>query len=184
MPISCQDIVNLLFYEDLWEVVLVGHSYGGMVISGVAARAPERLATLIYLDAYVPAEGQSEFDLWTPEERAAAQAEIATGTGLRPPVAPAVLGITDPDVATWVEARLTPHPLTTYAQPIPRGGSASAALPRVYIHCTAGMSRFAPFAAQARAAGWEVQELATGHDAMLTVPQALVDILLALKGPS
>jgi pimeloyl-ACP methyl ester carboxylesterase len=179
-----QDLVRLLFYEDLAEVVLVGHSYAGAVISGVAARTPERLASLIYLDAYLPLEGQSLFDVLSTEERESGQAALATGTGLRPPVPPAALGITDPTMAAWVAARLTPHPLSTYAQPIPIGPPASAALPRAFIYCTAGLTarRFAPFAQQARAAGWAVRELATGHDAMLTAPQPLVELLLELGG--
>jgi pimeloyl-ACP methyl ester carboxylesterase len=157
-----QDIVSLLFYEDLAEVVLVGHSYAGVVISGVAACTPERLASLIYLDAYLPREGQSLFDVLSAEEQEAGKATLATGTGLRQPVPPAVLGITDPTMAAWVTARLTPHPLSTYAQPVPIGTPASAALPRAFIHCTAGptTARFAPFAQQARAAGWAVR---VGH---------------------
>ena len=179
-----QDIVSLLFYEDLAEVVLVGHSYAGVVISGVAARTPERLASLIYLDAYLPMEGQSLFDVLSPEEREAGQAALATGMGLRQPVPPAILGITDPTMAAWVAARLTPHPFSTYAQAIPVGIPVSAALPRAFIHCTAGPTapRFATFAQQARAAGWAVRELATGHDAMLTAPQPLVELLLELGG--
>jgi pimeloyl-ACP methyl ester carboxylesterase len=179
-----QDIDSLLFFEDLAEVVLVGHSYAGAVISGVAARSPERLASLIYLDAYLPREGQSVFDVLSAEEREAGQATLATGTGLRQPVPPAVLGITDPTMAAWVAARLTPHPFHTYAQPIPVGSPASAALPRAFIHCTAGptTARFAPFAQQARAAGWVVRELATGHNAMLTAPQLVVEVLLELGG--
>ena len=179
-----QDIVSVLFYEDLAEVVLVGHSYAGVVISGVAAHTLERLASLIYLDAYLPIEGQSLFDVLSTEEREAGKAALATGTGLRQPVPPAVLGITDPTMAAWVAARLTPHPLSTYAQPIPVATPASAALPRAFIHCTAGPTtpRFAPFAQQARAAGWAVRELATGHNAMLTAPQPLVGLLLKLGG--
>jgi pimeloyl-ACP methyl ester carboxylesterase len=181
-----QDIVNLLFYEDLAAVVLVGHSYAGAVISGVAAHTPERLASLIYLDAYLPTEGQSLFDVLSSEEREASQAALATGMGLRQPVPPAVLGITDRTLAAWVTARLMPHPFRTYAQPIPVGSPASAALPRAFIHCTAGPTtpRFAPFAQQARAAGWAVRELATGHNAMLTAPQPLVELLLELGGPA
>jgi pimeloyl-ACP methyl ester carboxylesterase len=178
-----QDIVSLLFYEDLTEVVLVGHSYAGVVISGVAAHTPERLASLIYLDAYLPMEGQRLFDVLSPEEREAGQAALATGMGLRQPVPPAVLGITDPTMAAWVAPRLTPHPFRTYTQAIPVGTPASAALPRAFIHCTAGPTapRFAPFAQQARAVGWAVRELATGHDAMLTAPQPLVELLLELR---
>ena len=61
-----KDITNMLFYEDLSDVILVGHSYGGMVITGVAAKEPQRLAHLVYLDAYLPMEGENEIALWPP----------------------------------------------------------------------------------------------------------------------
>lgn len=178
------DVVNLLDYEDLTDVILVGHSYAGMVITGVAATIPERLARLVYLDAYIPAEGQSEFDLWPPEEQAQARADIDAGRELREPVSPAILGITDTSLAEWVAVRLTPHPLTTYEQPAPTGNAQSAALPRVYIHCTTGpvAPLMAQFAAKARAENWEVSEIATGHDVMLTAPQELAEILLQFTG--
>ena len=178
------DVASLLFYEDLSDVLLVGHSYGGMVITGVAAKVPERLKLLVYLDAYVPSDGQNEFDLWPAEERAAAQADIVAGRGLRQPPLPAILGITDPEMADWVYARFTPHPLATYNQPVPVDSAKSAALPSVDIRCTAGpwTPRFAPFAAKARVAGWKVHELATGHMAMLTAPREVAELLLELAG--
>ena len=176
------DVASLLYYEDLSDVVLVGHSYAGMVITGVAANVPERLRLLVYLDAYVPSDGQSEFDLWPAEERAATQADMVAGEGLRQPPPPAILGITEPEMADWVYARFTPHPLATYDQPVPVGSAGSAALPRAFIRCTEGLwtPRFAPFAAKARAAGWEVFELATGHMAMLTASRELAALLLEL----
>ncbi|MCA1554595.1 MAG: alpha/beta fold hydrolase [Chloroflexi bacterium] len=174
------DVASLLFHEDLSDVVLVGNSHAGMVITGVAAHVPERLRQLVYLDAYVPDDGQSEVDLWPNEMRAAIEADEAAGRGLRPPASPEWLGITDPDMANWVKARMTPQPLATYTQPVPRGNAQSAALPRVYLHCTAGPTTalFAPFAAKARAAGWRVYEFATGHVAMLTAPSELAAFLL------
>ena len=75
-----KEVADLLFYEDLSNVVLVGHSYAGMVITGVAATRPERLSRLVYLDAYIPSPGQSEFDLWPPEEQAMARQNIAAGS--------------------------------------------------------------------------------------------------------
>lgn len=178
------DIVNLLFYEDLSDVILVGNSYAGMVITGVAAQAPERLKMVIYLDAYVPEEGQSESDLWPAQMRAATLADEAAAKGLRQPPPPDIFGITQPELADWLKARWTPQPLATYTQPAPGGTARSAALRRAYIHCTGGaatvVSVFAPFAARARAAGWQVRELAAGHIAMVTAPRELADLLLEL----
>jgi pimeloyl-ACP methyl ester carboxylesterase len=176
------DVSSLMFYEDLTDVVLVGHSYAGMVITGVAAIAPERLRQLIYLDAYLPDEGQSEVDLWPSDMRAEIEAGAQAGDGRRPPPSPEIMGITDPATADWVRNRITPHPMATYTEAVPRGNARSAALVRAYITCTEGplTSVFRPFAEKAKAAGWVVREIATGHDAMLTAPDAVGKLLLEL----
>jgi len=178
-----EDITKLLFYEDLCDTVLVGHSYAGMVITGVAVTATERLSKLVYLDAYVPREGQSEFDLWPEEWRAKALADIAAGSRMRSPASLfPILGISDEKMTEWVKARLTPHPLSTYMQAPPSGTPGSKSLPRAYIRCTGGqfVPISTPFASLARSEGWDVRELATGHDAMLTAPRELADILIEL----
>jgi hypothetical protein len=112
--------------------------------------------------------------------RAEIEADAATGSGLRPPPSPAFLGLIDTGMLEWVGARLTPQPMATYTEPVPAGDARSAALPRVYIHCTGGPTRslFATFEAKAKAYGWKVHELATGHDAMLTAPREVADLLL------
>lgn len=175
------DVANLLFYEDLSDVALVGNSYAGMVITGVAARIPERLKQLVYLDAYLPDDGQSEADLWPAEMRAAIEADEAATKGLRQPPPPALFGVTDPEMAEWLAARMTPQPLATYTEPVSVGGARSGAIRCAYIHCTSGQvstSIFAPFAAKARAYGWDVRELAADHVAMLTAPHAVAELLL------
>jgi len=91
-----KDVTNILFYEDLSEVVLVGHSYGGMVITGVAAKEPKRLAQLVYLDAYLPLEGENEIALWPPDQKEKYYTDLASGIRFRPPVASSMLEITDP----------------------------------------------------------------------------------------
>lgn len=176
------DVTSLLFYEDLTEVVLVGHSYAGMVITGVAATTPERLKQLIYLDAYLPDEGQSEVDLWPPAMRTEIEAAARASDARRPPPSPESMGITDRAMADWMRDRITPHPMATYTEAVPKGDARSAAIPRAYIACTEGplTSVFGPFADKARAAGWIVREIATGHDAMLTVPEDVARLLLEL----
>ena len=143
------DVVNVLEYEDLHDVILVGHSFGGMIITGVAERVPERLAQLVYLDASVPADGQNSYDADFIDEEAkleAIAADIAGGMeagmpGFRP-VSPEIVewlrgAITDPAEAEWFIAKLVPHPLLTDLQPVRLGNPAAAALPRAFILCTA-----------------------------------------------
>jgi pimeloyl-ACP methyl ester carboxylesterase len=182
-----QDVADVLAAGELRDVVLVGHSYGGMVVTGVAERAADRLAHLVYLDAFVPEDGQALFDILRPERRAYyEQLAESEGDGWRvPPPPPQALGIADEGQAARLAARLTPQPLRTFVQPVRLGASAGS-IPRTYIHCTEGplAPSFAPFAARARTApGWRLRELATGHDAMLTAANALVALLLELAGP-
>ncbi|HEU0113024.1 MAG TPA: alpha/beta fold hydrolase, partial [Thermomicrobiales bacterium] len=120
------DIVNVLAYEDLRDVVLAGHSYGGMVITGVAAQAPERLAQLVYLDAYVPHAGESMLDLVAPAARQTLEDQFRTGgDGWR---TPGLGGETD---------RHVPHPWKCFVQPLPAGGHDTTAIPRTYVQFTA-----------------------------------------------
>lgn len=177
-----KDVSNLLFYEDLRDVVLVGHSYAGMVITGVASTTPERLGRIIYLDAYLPDDGQNEVDLWPAAMRAEIEADAKAGDGRRPPPSPEMMGITDPAMADWARSRITPHPMATYTEAVPKGNAHSRAIPRVYISCTEGPLTpvFGPFANKAKAAGWPVREISTGHDAMLTAPDAVATLLLDL----
>lgn len=182
-----EDVTNMLFYEDLSKVVLVGHSYAGMVITGVAAKQPKRLSHLVYFDAYIPSEGESEIDLWPPDVQAKARTDIANGLKIRPLPSdfPGFLGVTDSKLAAWMQERFTPHPFSTYVDAPPSGSSESAAIPRSYIHCTEGhvaswMANMETFAVKARNLGWKVYELAAGHDAMLTHPKQLARILLEI----
>lgn len=178
-----KDITNLLFYEDLSQVVLVGHSYGGMVITGVAAEEPKRLAQLVYFDAYLPLEGENEIALWPDDQKEKYRADLASGIKFRPPPIPSsLLGITDHKMSKWVQERLTPHPYSTYEDPPASGTSESASIPRTYIHCTLGplSSWMEPFAARARKLGWNVYALAEGHGVMITHPKKLAEILLRI----
>jgi len=178
-----EDVTNTLFYEDLSEVVLVGHSYAGMVITGVAAKQPERLAHLVYLDAYLPNKGEREIDLWPQNEAyQSAREEIERGETLHPVPSnfAAIMGITDPELVEWAKARFTPQPLSTYKDAPPAGSAESSSISRTYIHCTVGSyaSIMQVFASRAQGFGWKVYNLSAGHDAMLTHPKELAYILL------
>ncbi len=175
-----EDVTSLLFHEDLSGAVLVGHSYAGMVITGVAARVPERIAKLVYLDAYVPLDGQTEADLWPPPASSGPAFARPSGPDeMRPPPPPAAFGITEPGMSGWVAARLKPHPMGTYLQAPPVSTPESRAIPRAYVVCTASSMPhlMAPFAARARSEGWQVREIASDHEVELTHPRELVDVL-------
>jgi pimeloyl-ACP methyl ester carboxylesterase len=179
-----RDMVGVLEYEDLREVVLVGHSYGGMVISGVGDRVPERLAQLVYLDAEVPMDGQSELDVLPPQERAGyEEAARSKGQGWQiPPPLPEDL---DPRVR-WVMVRMVPQPLATFAQPLRLRNPADPQVLRAYVLCTAGKEgqELPGYVQRARSdPGWRFVELAAGHSAHATAPRELADVLVQLTQP-
>ena len=170
-----QDILMVLAYEDLHDVILVGYSYSGMVVTAVAERAPERLAHLAYLDAFVPGDGDSLAALIGPELTAFLE-QVARdyGDGWRLPHDP-------PDTP-----RRTPHPVKPMYQPVTVANPAAAALPRTFIYCTQEKEAMGPMGApltqaamRAKAAEhWRYRELSTGHIPMETTPQELADLLL------
>ncbi|GAA5066837.1 pimeloyl-ACP methyl ester carboxylesterase [Thermocatellispora tengchongensis] len=170
------DLLGYLEREGLERVTLVGHSYGGMVISGVAGHAPERVAALVYLDAFAPEPGQSCFDLvpWLPD----VFAELAEGGGgMARPLDPAAMGVDDPGDAEWVRARATPMPVRTHSEPLP-GPARPEGLPAMFVRCL----RFPAFAETAdrfRALGLPVAELDSHHFAQVSRPAELAELLLA-----
>jgi pimeloyl-ACP methyl ester carboxylesterase len=180
-----QDVVSVLEFEDLKRVVLVGHSYGGMVITGVAERTAERLNHLVYLDAFVPRDGQSVADLITPEVAASFQESVRLGDdGWRiPPPPPGWSGITDESDRQWIEPRLVPHPMKTFFQPVSVSNPEAADLPRTFAYCNSpALGLFEQFASRARAEGWRYQVLSTGHAANVMAPNQVADLLLELLG--
>jgi pimeloyl-ACP methyl ester carboxylesterase len=174
------DVVATLQMENLRDVVLVGHSAAGAVITGVAQRAGARLHELVYLDAFVPAPGESVLDLLPPPRREHFTSSV-DGAGqivLDPDVAMDGWAVTDAADRAWLRPRLHPHPLGALADPLPHDPVPD--LPRRFVHCTVKPSgdSFAGFAATAReSASWRLDVLDTGHDAMVTAPAELVGLL-------
>ncbi len=184
LDLHVQDVVTLLEMEDLSDVVLVGHSYGGMVVTGAADRAPQRVRHLVYLDAFVPEDGKACLDYVVPE-RAAAMRVTGEASGMVPPPPVSLWGITDPADADWMRPREVMHPYRTMAQPIRLANVAALArIPKTFIYCSSpATGSFDQFAALYRdAPGWRYHEIETGHDAMILKPQALADIFLKLTG--
>lgn len=175
-----RDVVNLFFYEDLQDVVLVGHSYAGLVIAAAAPQIATQIRSMVYLDAYIVPPGGKGFDLWDDTRVDAAREALAGDSPYRDPLPARALGIEDAALASWVEARMTPHPLATYDEALPADTAESTALPRLYIRCTGGpiSHLFEPVEAQVRSWGWPVENIASGHDAMLTAAPELTDLLI------
>jgi pimeloyl-ACP methyl ester carboxylesterase len=171
-----EDVVNTLEMEDLTDVILVGHSYGGLVISGVAARAASRIRRLVYLDALVAERGQSGFDLNSLQFRQRIEAAAAAhGDGYKVPPIPEILGVSDAADLQWLQPRLRPQPIASFSQPA-EAPAATNQTPSTYILCT--QFGFQETAAKCRAKGWPVLEIDSGHDAMVVKPRELADLLL------
>lgn len=173
------DVVNVIEAEELNDVVLVGHSYGGMVITGVADRLPERLRSLVYVDAFLPEDGRCVIDYAAPDRRPAMRT-LGEAAGFLDSLPMALLGVKDPADVAWVQRRITRQPYPTFSQPIRLTRRAVAKLTRTYVYCSdPPTGSFDQFAAKLRNdPGWKFHELKTGHDCMVTEPAALARIIL------
>ena len=176
-----RDVVGVLECEDLHDVILVGHSYGGPVITGTADLVPGRIGHLVYLDAEVPEDGEAEMDLLPPDERSAYEDSAKVhGDGWRipPPVPDPLPPGLDPDVH-WVLSRMVPQPLRTFTQPL-RLSSDAPRLSRTYVRHTAGKEgQELPHHVQRIRAdsAWKFMELDAGHAAHVTAPRQLAGLL-------
>jgi pimeloyl-ACP methyl ester carboxylesterase len=178
-----QDLINVFLWNDLHDVILVGHSFAGNAITAAAHRVPERISHLVYLDALIPQSGKSIFSLLPPEvsqsRRALAQ---KTSNGLTIPAPRAdKLGVYEPKDAAWVEQKCTPHPIATYEDALTFEGNPDNGLPTTYIAVT---PHYAPTAASREYAqtrsDWTYLEIEAGHDAMVTSAPALCKLLLSI----
>jgi pimeloyl-ACP methyl ester carboxylesterase len=177
-----QDIVAVLETEDLTDVTLIGHSYGGMVATGVADRAPERVAKLVYLDAFAPKDGQAIFDLVPPDIAARMRAGAAASeSGYGVPVNP-MPSDTAPEDQAWAGPRRKPQPLQAFATKLKL--NAEPSMPRTYIYATkAGIGdNFRQFYRRAQDEGWKTYEIDASHNPHITNPQALLAILNEIAG--
>jgi len=180
------DVLAVIACEELTDAVLVGHSYAGIVITGAADRllrdAPGTLAGLVYLDAVTPHAGES----WSsqhPPETVAARVEAARAAGgVLPPPDAQVFGLAGAD-RDWVNRRMTAQPFGVYQDPLDFSPERVAAVPRTFIDCTRpALPTIAVMRERVRREpGWRVVELATGHDPMVSAPEALADVLLSCR---
>lgn len=172
------DVAALIRCEDLSDVILCGHSYGGMVITGVADRMAGRIARLVYLDATLPRDGECLLDA-SPGLALFADVREVDGVrlGLWPDaVAGPIYGLSADD--GWALERLTPHPWATFEAPLRLADPARvAAIPRAFVNCKATMARRDAAAAARLRDGHFVCEIDAPHDLMLSHPDDLAAIL-------
>jgi pimeloyl-ACP methyl ester carboxylesterase len=178
------DVINLIECEQLRDVVLVGHSYGGMVITGVADQLLQKgancLRHLVYLDAVTPHPGESWSSCHAPET-VATRVQAAQAAGGRIPFPDAAMfGLEGAD-RDWVNARMTVQPLSVYQDRLPFDAQRLASLPRTFIDCTnPALPTISVMRQRVRhEPGWRVLELACGHDPMVNMPGPLSKMLLA-----
>jgi pimeloyl-ACP methyl ester carboxylesterase len=176
------DVANLIRWEELSDVVLCGHSYGGCVISGVADLMSERIGALVYLDAFVLKDGQSLHDTLPPETRDGQLAATQrVGEGWRVPPIPAEAFKVNENDRAWVDLQCTPQPLATFQQRIHFRGGLEGIKDVTFIWANGyAPSPFPPFYEQAKANGWKTRVIACGHDVMLDMPEALTQDLLSM----
>jgi pimeloyl-ACP methyl ester carboxylesterase len=172
------DILRVLEFEDLTGVNLIGHSYGGMVATGVADRARPRIAQLIYIDAFAPSDGDSVIDLLPAAARAQRK---PSADGFIPPTP--MPPDTPAEDRAWAEPLRLPQPAKTFEQKLKMQNGALT-LSRSYIYCTRNASddRFRPFYERAKREGWGAYEIDSSHNPHITCPQVLADLLARIAG--
>jgi pimeloyl-ACP methyl ester carboxylesterase len=173
LDIHIADILGVLTFEDLNGINLIGHSYGGMVATGVADRARARIAKLIYIDAFAPNDGDSVIDLLPATARAQRK---PSSDGFIPPVP--MPADTAPEDRAWGEPLRRPQPAKTFEQKLKFHGGALT-LPRHYIYCTrnAPDDRFRQFLERAKRENWGASEIDSSHNPHITCPEVLADLL-------
>jgi pimeloyl-ACP methyl ester carboxylesterase len=185
LDLQITDVANVLEYEDLTNVILLGHSYGGMVITGVADRVGARIGHLVYLDAAHPKNGESLADI-TPEMMSMARSEMRVIDGVELVMFPdskaiEYLGVTEPADFAWMKSKITPHPWKCFTQKLRLKDEAVVRrIARTNINCTASLAMSTPERRAGQLDGDRNFEIDTGHDLMITEPKAVADMLLQI----
>ena len=175
------DIVNFIKWEDLSGIVLVGHSYGGYIVSGAAEQIGDKVSSIVFLDAFVPESGESLGAGASQPVKDAIAAALGRGEHLLKPVPASVFRVNEKDRA-WVDAKCTPQPIGTFTETIKLTGARDKIAKKSYIRAKgypsvpfdAMLAKYQPNSA------WKTFEMTAGHDAMVDQPQELTDLLLQL----
>mgnify|MGYP005732613953 FL=1 len=178
-----EDVVNHIIFENLNNIILVGHSFAGSVISGVADRLKDRIQKLIYFDAMILIDGQKPFDI-TPKETVEQRIELAkrfgNGKSIPAPSADA-FGVFDVKKSLLLEEKLTPHPLSTYQSKLTIKNEIGNGIPLFYIFCNDPVYKSLESSREVvRKLKWPIFELNAGHDAMLTHPKETLNLLMKI----
>ena len=177
LSLHIEDVLGVVHYEDLSDVVLVGHSYGGNVISGVAEKVGGKIRSLVFVDAFIPDDGQSVLDIVQPVVAEAIRAAAARGDKTVPVRDAAAFLVNEKDRA-WVDRLSNPQPIGTFLEKIKLTGARDQ-LPRAYVRATGYPNvAFDAAYARAKAEGWRTYEVDCGHDIMINEPDRLTEILI------
>jgi pimeloyl-ACP methyl ester carboxylesterase len=174
------DVLGVIYYEDLSDIVLVGHSYGGMVVTAVADAAPHRIASLVYLDAFVPEDGQSLFSLVPADAPQPDRPSTpAPEDYLTPPLPPSAFGV-GPEKAAVLDKLLSPQPTACFTQEVKLTGGIDRIKRKTYIYCNVpAPTTFTPFYEKLKnKPGWIMRTLPCTHIAQMDMPNELTQLLL------
>ena len=178
-----EDVVNHIIFENLNNIILVGHSFAGSVISGVADRLKDRIQKLIYFDAMILIDGQKPFDI-TPKETVEQRIELAKkfGNNISIPAPSAdAFGVFDIKKSLLLEEKLTPHPLSAFQSKLILKNEVGNGIPLSYIFCTKPVYKSLDSSREVvRKMKWPIFELNAGHDAMLTHPKETLNLLMKI----
>ena len=178
-----EDVVNHIIFENLNNIILVGHSFAGSVISGVADRLKDRIQKLIYFDAMILIDGQKPFDI-TPKETVEQRIELAKkfGNNISIPAPSAdAFGVFDIKKSLLLEEKLTPHPLSAFQSKLILKNEVGNGIPLSYIFCTKPVYKSLESSREVvHKMKWPIFELNAGHDAMLTHPKETLNLLMKI----
>ena len=173
------DVVNVIKWEDLKDVCLVAHSYGGWPVSGAIEQALDRIASTVFLDAFLPEDGQKSFDFASEFSRKGTLEAQQKGETSRPPPPATAFHVNEKDRA-WVDSKTTPQPLALAFSPIKLTGAREKVAKKTYIRAPAypqpAFDNY--YAAKKADPSWRTYEVPSGHDVMVDMPERLVEILL------
>lgn len=178
------DVANVIEAEEITDLVLVGHSYGGMAVTGVADRMTDRIRHVVYLDALLPENGDTAFTILpagVEDSRRKTAREQGGGVALPVP-GPEAFPIPDGPAKDWFMRRLRPHPIGTYESPVRLSKPAGAGLPVTYVSYTnPPLASIEPSRRRARAKeGWTYVELPVPHDVEVPTPEKVVELLAGI----